>query len=102
MLTDVVTMNNEYLIIFKALSDRHRHKMLELLCRRGELCVSDIGRNFQMTQPSISHHLAILRRADVVRDRKIGKEVFYSVNKVQIRKCLKSYFIELDLSFEHE
>lgn len=93
-------MNKKYLIIFKAISDRNRHKMLELLSEQGELCVTDICRNFKMTQPSISHHLAILKRADVVRDRKIGKEVFYSVNKVQLRKCLLGYFVELDLSLE--
>lgn len=93
-------MDKEFLLIFKALADRHRHRMLEILCEQGELCVTDICRNFKMTQPSISHHLAILKRADVVKDRKIGKEVFYSVNKGMLRKCLIEYFLELNLSME--
>jgi ArsR family transcriptional regulator len=93
-------MDKEFLLIFKALSDRHRHRMLEILCEQGELCVSDICKNFKMTQPSISHHLAILKRADVVKGRKIGKEVYYSVNKGMIRKSLIEYFVELKLTVE--
>lgn len=93
-------MDRELLLIFKAISDVHRHRMLEILCEQGELCVTEICRNFEMTQPSVSHHLAILRRAGIVEDRKSGKEVYYSINKVRFRKCFASYCEEFEIIFE--
>jgi len=93
-------MDRELLIIFKALADENRHRMLEILCEQGELCVSEICKNFEMTQPSVSHHLAILRRAGVVQGRKIGKEVYYSIDKIRFRKCFSDYIEELSIIFE--
>ncbi len=92
-------MEKELLLLFKAIADEHRHRMLEILCEEGELCVSDICKNFEMTQPSVSHHLAILRRAGVVQDRKSGKEVYYSINKVRFKKCFTMYIEELEIIF---
>jgi len=44
------------------------------------MCVSEICKNFEMTQPSISHHLDILKKAGLVIYEKKGKEVYYQVN----------------------
>ena len=95
-------MDRELLLIFKAISDVHRHRMLEILCKRGELCVTEICKSFEMTQPSVSHHLAILRRAGIVEDKKRGKEVYYSINKVRFKKCFSDYCEEFEIIFEIE
>jgi ArsR family transcriptional regulator, arsenate/arsenite/antimonite-responsive transcriptional repressor len=66
-------------LIFHALSNPIRQKILKLLTKK-KMCVSDICKNFQITQPSISHHLDILKRAGLVVYQKKGKEVYYGAN----------------------
>ncbi len=66
--------------VFKALSDPTRVKVLELLDRRGELCVCEITAALGLTQPTTSHHLGILEKARLVRGRKEGKWNFYSIS----------------------
>ena len=65
--------------IFKALGDETRLTIVQLLVGR-ELCVCDILDSFAMSQPAISHHLKILRQAGVVRDKREGKWIYYSLN----------------------
>ena len=72
-------MQSKCILIFQALSDPTRQKILRLL-RKEEMCVTDICKHFNMTQPSISHHLDILKRAGLVKYEKKGKEVYYSNN----------------------
>jgi ArsR family transcriptional regulator, arsenate/arsenite/antimonite-responsive transcriptional repressor len=69
--------------IFKALSDQTRVKIL-LLLHGKEMCVTEICSHFNMKQPSISHHLSILKNNGLVSDRKDGKEIYYSLNKQAI------------------
>lgn len=83
-------MNFDCCGFFKALSDPTRIQILNLL-KKGELCVSDICVNFNMKQPSISHHLTILKNAKIVSSRKEGKEVFYSLNKICISDCCSDF-----------
>ena len=66
--------------LFKALSDETRQRILELLCSE-EMNVTDICEEFQTAQPTISHHLQILKNCDLVDTRKDGKMVYYYVNK---------------------
>jgi DNA-binding transcriptional ArsR family regulator len=68
-------MNNA----FKALSDPTRRKILDLL-KEKDLTAGEISEHFNMTKPSISQHLKILKTADLVHDRKIGQFVMYSLN----------------------
>lgn len=64
--------------LFRALADRTRLRILNLLAR-GELCVCYFVALLDETQPKISRHLAYLRRAGVVRARREGKWVHYSL-----------------------
>ncbi|NOZ03967.1 MAG: winged helix-turn-helix transcriptional regulator [FCB group bacterium] len=75
---------------FKAISDPNRVKIMELL-KDGELNVSEICKHFDMKQPSISHHLNILKNAEIVKDRKVGKEVYYYLNKICITNCCGTF-----------
>lgn len=63
----------------KALSDETRLKILEMLTGN-ELCVCEIYEKLSMPQPTVSHHLKILKYAGLVNDRKDGKWVYYSLN----------------------
>jgi DNA-binding transcriptional ArsR family regulator len=70
----------------KALCDDTRQKILEML-REQEMCVGDIADAFRLSQPTISHHLSILKVAKVVKSRKEGKQVYYSLNHENIQDC---------------
>ncbi|MBN9392306.1 MAG: winged helix-turn-helix transcriptional regulator [Chloroflexi bacterium] len=67
--------------IFNALADPTRLTILSLIARseRGEACVCDLTASFNMGQPSISHHLKILKDADLIQGDKRGKWVYYSL-----------------------
>jgi len=65
---------------FKALADSTRLRMLGLLSVR-EMCVCEVMVALDLTQPTASHHLRILENVDLVKDRKEGKWVFYSITK---------------------
>ncbi len=65
--------------LFKALSDPTRREILELL-RKSDLSAGDIAAAFNISKPSISHHLSILRQADLVSSEKVGQSVIYSLN----------------------
>jgi ArsR family transcriptional regulator len=70
----------------KALADDTRQRILQMLLEK-ELCVSDITEAFDMSQPTISHHLSILRQFNLVTSRKEGKQVFYAANRDNLYEC---------------
>ena len=63
----------------KALADETRQQILKMLVE-GERCVSDIVEAFDMSQPTISHHLNVLRQFNLVVRRKEGRLVYYSIS----------------------
>lgn len=74
---------------FRALADENRQKILRLLEAR-EMCVCEIMVALELTQPTASHHLRILENAGLVKDRKEGKWVFYTVaNPKLVRRMLE-------------
>jgi len=66
--------------LFKALSDPTRLRCLSLLVSADELCVCELTRALDLPQPRVSHHLAALRRAALVSDRKAGLWIYYRLN----------------------
>lgn len=69
----------ELLNVFKALSDETRLKILKIF-EKGEICVCDLVSVLDMSQPKISFHLNVLKEAGLVKDRKQGKWVHYSID----------------------
>jgi len=65
--------------IYKALADPSRRKILELL-KSKDMSVTDIQAHFPFTQASLSHHLDILKRADLVVTERHGQFIHYSLN----------------------
>ena len=83
----------------KALADETRQKILEML-REKEMCVSDIVKAFDMSQPTISHHLHILKRSGLVTSRKEGKQVFYTIDHDNVVECCGKLFAKLEVMKE--
>ena len=63
----------------KALSDPIRREILSLL-KGGQMSAGDIVAHFEVTGASISRHLSVLKDADLIRDRREGKFIFYEIN----------------------
>ena len=63
----------------KALSDPIRREILELL-KSGRLSAGEIGEKFPISGAAISKHLAVLKEADLIRDAREGKFIFYELN----------------------
>ncbi len=74
--------------LFKILGDETRTKILSVLIE-DELCVCDIAKILDMTKSAISHQLKTLRIAKLIKSRKIGKEVFYSLKDDHVFKIYK-------------
>ena len=66
--------------LFRALSDTTRLRTLLLLATEGELCVCELTHALEQSQPKISRHLAMLRDLDIVKTRRQGQWVLYSLN----------------------
>ena len=75
------------IIFAKAMADETRQKIMRHLCCNW-LCVSDlVDRLGKVTQPTVSHHLGILREAGLVYARRDGKQIYYSLNQDEIATC---------------
>jgi ArsR family transcriptional regulator, arsenate/arsenite/antimonite-responsive transcriptional repressor len=73
-------------VFAKALADETRQKIMKLCCCDW-ISVGDIVRRLDVTQPTVSHHLAILREAGLVSVREQGKQAFYRLNQKKITLC---------------
>ena len=74
---------NDLVTIFKALSDETRLRIIKLL-EQGELCVCDITAALDMVQPKVSFHLSALKEAGLIKDRKQGKWIHYSLKDADL------------------
>lgn len=63
----------------KALADPIRREILNML-KNGRLSAGEIGERFPVTAPSVSRHLSVLKDADLIRDTREGKYIFYELN----------------------
>jgi ArsR family transcriptional regulator len=87
--------------LFKAFSDETRLRILNLLAQR-EHCVCEFQDILRVPQPTISRHLAYLRRSGLVEERKRGKWVIYSLAPARdtvhaaMLRCVKGCFCEID------
>ncbi len=64
---------------FKALSDPTRREILRILSH-GERTAGELAEPFDMTKPSLSHHFAVLKEAELIRSRREGQQVYYSLD----------------------
>ena len=64
---------------FKALADPTRRRILELL-KSGDLTAGELAAHFDISKPTLSHHLATLKAAGLVTDERHGQNIVYSLN----------------------
>lgn len=72
----------------RALSDPTRREILEIL-RGGERTAGEIAERFDITAPSVSHHLSVLKEARLVRTRREGRNVLYALNATVVQEFLE-------------
>jgi ArsR family transcriptional regulator, arsenate/arsenite/antimonite-responsive transcriptional repressor len=70
----------------KVIADETRQQIMSLLCCQ-QLCVSDIVEQTAVSQPTVSHHLNILRDAGLVSSERSGKQIFYTLNQAAVVSC---------------
>jgi ArsR family transcriptional regulator, arsenate/arsenite/antimonite-responsive transcriptional repressor len=75
-------------LVFKALADPTRRRILEYL-REGDLNAGEIAERFDMTKPSISHHLSLLKQARLVQDVRRGQNIVYSLDTTVFQEALR-------------
>ncbi len=80
-------------ILFKALNDPTRRRILELL-RKKDMTAGDIADCFEMSKPSISHHLDLLKQAGLIEAEKKGQFIYYSLNTTVVDDIVK-WFMQL-------
>lgn len=73
--------------LFKALNDETRRGILEIL-KEGDMNAGEIADRFHISKPSISHHLDILKQADLITSEKKGQFITYSLNTTILEDVL--------------
>ncbi len=81
--------------LFRLLGDATRTRILYALLEAGELCVCDLAAAVDAAETSVSHALRLLRTAGIVRNRRAGRMIYYSLADAHVRGLL-------DLSREHQ
>ncbi len=84
----ITPLNN----LFKALNDPTRREILEIL-KDGDLTAGEIADRFNISKPSISHHLDLLKQAELVTSVKEGQFIYYSLNTTVMDEMLK-WFVQ--------
>lgn len=82
---------------FKALADPTRRRILELL-RSADLTAGELADHFDMTKPSISHHLNTLKAAELVDAEREGQSIVYSLNTSVLQNLMSWFYTFTDRS----
>ena len=80
-------MNTKNENLFKALADSQRRKILSML-RKSELAAGEIANQLKLTPATVSHHLAKLKSAELVRTRREGQQRIYALNVSVVEEAL--------------
>lgn len=86
---------------FKALADPTRRRILELL-RGGDLTAGELADQFDMTKPSISHHLNSLKAAGLVDAERDGQSIVYSLNTSVLQDIMSWFYTFTDRSISDD
>ena len=77
--------------VFKALADGTRQEILHLL-EENQYTVGEIVSKFDLSQPTISRHLSVLKEADLVVDQRRGQNVIYRLNENALADSMRQFF----------
>ncbi len=79
-------ISSDPIVFARALADETRQEIMRLCCCEW-LSVKEIVDSLQVTQPTVSHHLAMLREAGLVNVRRQGRQTFYQLNQNRVAVC---------------
>ncbi len=85
----------------KVLADETRQKIMKLTCCRW-LSVNEIVECLNVTQPTVSHHLAVLRDARLVQVKEDGKQTFYQLNRELVNVCCNRLVVKFSTSVDED
>lgn len=88
-------------LVFKAISDPNRRKILKLL-RKKDMTAGEIADHFSISKPSISHHLNMLKQADLVQDERKGQFIFYSLNSTVFQELMSWVYDLMEVNESEE
>jgi DNA-binding transcriptional ArsR family regulator len=74
-------------LAFKAIADPTRREILRML-RKEEMTAGELAERFDMTKPSMSHHFAVLKAADLVTTRREGQTIWYALNTTVVEDVM--------------
>ena len=83
--------NRKMTKVFKALADGTRQEILQLL-EEQPYSVGEIVSKFDLSQPTISRHLSVLKEAELVIDQRRGQNVFYRLNDLALAASMRQFF----------
>ena len=72
---------------FKAIADPTRREILRML-RKEEMTAGDLAQHFDMSKPTMSHHFAVLKAADLITSRREGQTIWYALNTTVLEDVL--------------
>lgn len=81
-------------VICKVLGDQNRLQIIEILAAQDEMCACNLLEYFEITQPTLSHHMKVLNESGLVETRKEGKWNHYSLNQEVMGQVI-GYFTEI-------
>ena len=79
--------------VFKAMADPTRRRILRLLTA-GEQTAGEIAKSFDISGPSMSHHFNVLKHADMIKGRREGQQILYSLNTTVVEDAL-AFFLDV-------
>ncbi|MEM9970833.1 MAG: autorepressor SdpR family transcription factor [Pseudomonadota bacterium] len=85
------TQSRKMTKVFKALADGTRQEILQLL-EEQPFTVGEIVSRFNLSQPTISRHLSVLKEADLVIDQRRGQNVIYRLNDTALQSSMRQFF----------
>lgn len=88
---------------FRAMGEEVRVKIINMLLKE-EMCICELIEELNLSQSSVSHHIKILKQAELVKDRRCGKWTFYSINKAGFEahvESLEKYFANPVKKYEY-
>jgi ArsR family transcriptional regulator len=90
---------NEHIVVLKTLADPTRLKLLKLILAE-ELCVCEVQELLQISQPAVSQHIAKLKTAGLVTERRAGMWTYYRGDSERLQKALAGFadFLQADLT----
>ena len=84
-----------YVQFLRALANEERLGILETIENQGQITVSEVEKKFFMEQSTASHHMNILKKADIVEARKSGRNIFYTIKEAHLNTFYQEFLEKL-------